>query len=269
MARTKGSANFSGTIEPLAGGALDARDVVQAKADLTANGSFPYPYIGMETYVVAENKKYRLIGADPTVLANWEEVGSGGGGTSDYADLTNKPQIAGVTLSGNKTLTDLGIQEELTAGDGIVIDDGEISTDNMTNADMAEVVTPLPSVSARLPILFDESGAERVVGWYKYADGTKKPVYEKSSITSNVSGTANTRIVEADDIEIILDSFFIGYRTIDSTWFGSFYLASTDYNQALAVVTSSHKGYLELHSKYSYTTVKAWMRYTKVTDTAS
>ena len=33
MARQKGSANFSGTIEPLAGGALDARDVVQAKAD--------------------------------------------------------------------------------------------------------------------------------------------------------------------------------------------------------------------------------------------
>lgn len=35
--------------------------------------------------------------------------GGGGGGTSDYNDLTNKPSIAGVTLSGNKTLADLGI----------------------------------------------------------------------------------------------------------------------------------------------------------------
>lgn len=34
---------------------------------------------------------------------------SGGGGTSDYSDLTNKPQINGVTLSGNKTSADLGI----------------------------------------------------------------------------------------------------------------------------------------------------------------
>ncbi len=34
---------------------------------------------------------------------------SGGGGTSDYDDLTNKPQIGGVTLSGNKSLADLGI----------------------------------------------------------------------------------------------------------------------------------------------------------------
>lgn len=33
----------------------------------------------------------------------------GGGGTSNYEDLQNKPQIAGTTLSGNKTLADLGI----------------------------------------------------------------------------------------------------------------------------------------------------------------
>lgn len=35
--------------------------------------------------------------------------GSGGGGTSDYADLTNKPQIEGVTLNGNKSASDLGL----------------------------------------------------------------------------------------------------------------------------------------------------------------
>ena len=33
----------------------------------------------------------------------------GSGGTSDYNDLTNKPQINDVTLSGNKSLSDLGI----------------------------------------------------------------------------------------------------------------------------------------------------------------
>lgn len=35
--------------------------------------------------------------------------GQGGGGSSDYNDLSNKPQIAGTTLSGNKSLADLGI----------------------------------------------------------------------------------------------------------------------------------------------------------------
>lgn len=74
MARQPGSANFSGTIEALAGGPLDARSIVKTKADLTAVGSFEYPYIGMETYVVSENKKYRLIGDNPLVVANWEEI---------------------------------------------------------------------------------------------------------------------------------------------------------------------------------------------------
>lgn len=39
----------------------------------------------------------------------WVDQSGGGGGTSDYNDLSNKPQIAGVTLSGNKSLADLDI----------------------------------------------------------------------------------------------------------------------------------------------------------------
>ena len=33
----------------------------------------------------------------------------GGGGTSDYADLNNKPSINDIVLEGNKTLSELGI----------------------------------------------------------------------------------------------------------------------------------------------------------------
>lgn len=36
----------------------------------------------------------------------------GGGGTSDYSALTNKPQINGTTLSGNKSAEDLGLEPE-------------------------------------------------------------------------------------------------------------------------------------------------------------
>lgn len=39
---------------------------------------------------------------------------SGGGGTSDYTDLTNKPSINSVTLSGNKTAADLGLSAAVT-----------------------------------------------------------------------------------------------------------------------------------------------------------
>ena len=41
---------------------------------------------------------------------SWTTVSGGsGGGTSDYTALTNKPSINNVTLSGNKSLSDLGI----------------------------------------------------------------------------------------------------------------------------------------------------------------
>lgn len=51
-----------------------------------------------------------------TGSTNWQvyklsEGGGGGGGTSSYNDLTNKPSINGVTLSGNKTTSDLGIDK--------------------------------------------------------------------------------------------------------------------------------------------------------------
>jgi len=56
--------------------------------------------------------------------------GGGGGGTSDYSDLSNKPQINNVTLSGNKSLSDLGIPT-YTAGDNVTISNNEISVDGL------------------------------------------------------------------------------------------------------------------------------------------
>lgn len=41
-------------------------------------------------------------------VTEWQFI-EGGGGASDYADLTSKPQINSVTLTGNKSLDDIGI----------------------------------------------------------------------------------------------------------------------------------------------------------------
>ncbi len=45
----------------------------------------------------------------------------GGGGTSDYEQLSNQPQINGHTLTGNKTSADLGIDTVSIVGDALVI----------------------------------------------------------------------------------------------------------------------------------------------------
>ena len=60
-----------------------------------------------------------------------DEHGGGGGGTSNYNDLSNKPQIGGVTLSGNKSASDLGLVAA-EAGKGL-------SKNDYTNADKAIV----------------------------------------------------------------------------------------------------------------------------------
>ncbi len=59
--------------------------------------------------------KYRITdSATGEVISgvNWSEYfpsGGGGGGTTNYNQLDNKPSINNVTLDGNKTTSDLGI----------------------------------------------------------------------------------------------------------------------------------------------------------------
>lgn len=43
--------------------------------------------------------------------------GGGGGGSDNYNALSNKPEINGVTLTGNKSASDLGLQPTLTFDD--------------------------------------------------------------------------------------------------------------------------------------------------------
>ena len=43
---------------------------------------------------------------------------TGGGGTSDYNKLMNKPSINGVILTGNKSTHDLGLDTTYTVVDG-------------------------------------------------------------------------------------------------------------------------------------------------------
>lgn len=49
----------------------------------------------------------QVLGLDSNLNPTW--VNQSGGGTANYNDLSNKPSIEGVTLSGNKTAADLGL----------------------------------------------------------------------------------------------------------------------------------------------------------------
>lgn len=74
----------------------------------------------------------------------------GGSGTSDYSQLTNKPQINEVTLSGNKSLSDLGIASasDLAAVEALIPESASTSNQLATASDIPDDVTGNPSGSA-------------------------------------------------------------------------------------------------------------------------
>ena len=195
MARQKGTANLAASLEVLAGAPLDARTKVALKADLTASGTFPYPYEGMKVYVAEEHKYYTLIGSDPTVSANWQEDGSGGGGTGgghaiedEGTALTQRDTLNFIDFDMEDDSTNEKTQvamHELTSAEmeEIMSNPPGPSTptdfDDLTNrptknvTSMDDIITPLPSIRPRQ---FKYSTDEQVVG--EWING--KPVYQKT-----------------------------------------------------------------------------------------
>lgn len=80
------------------------------------------PVPGQMYYNTADNKCYVYNGTTWVDITATPEAG-----TLDYNELSNRPQIAGITLAGNKTLADLGIEP---ADATIVKDANYVHTDN-------------------------------------------------------------------------------------------------------------------------------------------
>ena len=105
LAEAKASGEFDGPAGPAGQDGTDGQDGYSPTATVTKSGK-------VATITITDKN-----GTTTAQISDGE-----GGGTSDYSDLTNKPQIAGVTLTGNKSLSDLGADPtsiiDDTAGDG-------------------------------------------------------------------------------------------------------------------------------------------------------
>jgi len=89
MARSTGTMKLSSNFEPRLGAPLDARMVVPTVADLTASGSFPYPYRGMLVSVQATDELYMYNGGTITNINSWNKVG--GSSLSGTVGSATKP----------------------------------------------------------------------------------------------------------------------------------------------------------------------------------
>ena len=101
-----------------------------------------YQYVGETTASLINGYFYKCV--EDSGVYSWVEKsvqsGGGSGGTSDYTELSNKPQIGGTTLIGNKTLAELGIAADSDlAGKVDKVTGKDLSTNDYTNEDKAIV----------------------------------------------------------------------------------------------------------------------------------
>ena len=145
-----------------------------------------------------------VTGGIPTV-ATWQyemTLSGGGGGTSDYPDLNNKPSINGHTLLGNQTGADLGLA---SSSDIPTVDQTYDATS--THAQSGTAVASAISGKA------DSASLATVATSGSYNDLTDKPTIptvndgqltiqqngtNKATFTANQSGNATANIVTDD-----------------------------------------------------------------------
>ena len=119
----------------------------------------------------------------------------GGGGTSNYNQLSNKPQINGVELTGNKTSGDLNIGGGISYVDKI----NDISTGiSMTDINTGVLLVSTDSSSRRISGIFAKNdivnNAEYVFGYSNEYSNNKFLVADNVLTIQYVSGRTLTHV---------------------------------------------------------------------------
>lgn len=106
---------------------------------------------GCLAYCDETDKYYKFLSSNTVdeTLGKWREWAGGGGGTSDYSDLSNKPSINNVTLSGNKTNSDLGLASLPT-----------IKSATLSSGSTSVQFTDVPTTGDKLISVFTKIGLE-------------------------------------------------------------------------------------------------------------
>ena len=137
--------------------------------------------------------------SDDDYDTEWIDSGGGGGGTSNYNELTNKPSINSVELRGNKSLSDIGAYEKPSGG----IPGTDLSSDVQTSlgkADTALQSAPVESVAGKTGTVTLDGGD---VG---YSDQT---TYSSGTVGAEVSAL-KTEISSKPDIDLGITGASVG-----------------------------------------------------------
>lgn len=206
--------------------------------------------------------------------------GGGGGGTSDYEDLENKPSINNVTLSGNKTTSDLNLSYNDLLNKPYInnmppstgADIGDVLTHTSDGDEWAAPEKELPAISASddrkvLTVSNGEavwassggvnySSTEKVIG--TWIDGST--LYQRTYTFEGSLGRTYTVLdatLDKDNVRVVASLFNIsGSSIIFSTNLLNNQVCTIGYNPTVGL-------YIENYSSYTVTKAIITVEYTK------
>lgn len=144
-------------------------------------------------------EEIKVNGVAQTVANKSVNLVIGGGGASDYPDLTNKPLINGVELVGNKSSKQLKIVDELTYAEYNALTDAQ-KNDGQMRIVKNYPLAPIPMVASSSGGGINYSTDEQDTG-LTWVDG--RSVYQKTYV-GTLSGT--TALIEALGNREIIDT---------------------------------------------------------------
>ena len=139
---------------------------------------------GVNTLTIEAGTNITLDQEGNTLTIN--STGGGGGGTSNYNALTNKPKINNVELNGNKTLNDLGIQP---AGNYALESEIPTKTSDLTND--SGFITGYTETDPTVPSHVKNITQANITSWNNKSDfsGNYNDLTNKPTIPSEVTET--------------------------------------------------------------------------------
>ena len=157
-------------------------------------------------------------------------VGGGSGGTSDYDELDNRPQINSVTLTGNKSLSDLGINNPTKVSD-LTNDAGYITSSYHDNTKQDKIdannklpysyVSGTPTIPTKISDLTNDNNTVTDVSYvhtdnnYTSAEKTKLAGIEAGAqvnVDEVLVGDVNSA---TEDTKLVIEETDLDFQSID------------------------------------------------------